>query len=184
MHETESPAQERVSSRLRLSALAAALAVLSSALVVGQLWSAATGTLMALAGLALGIVALSTSRRLAPRGMITFLAVLAIVWGAINTLSGGARLLVWPASQAYQQCLASSLTLSARNHCERQLGDNVWNYLSGSPLDTAPAASPGAGGSTSPTVSPTGSPAASATRSSPAPTSPAPVLPSPGSPGA
>lgn len=164
MHETESPAQQRASSRLRLSALAAALAVLSSVLVVGQLWSAATGTLMALAGLVLGIVALSTSRKLSPRGVITFLAVLAIVWGAINTLSGGVRLLVWPASQAYQECMASSLTLSARGHCERQLNDNVWHYLSGSPLDTAPAASPGATGSPAPAES-----AASATPSRPAP---------------
>lgn len=178
MQETESPAQDRVSSRLRLSALAAALAVLSSALVVGQLWSAATGTLMALAGLVLGIVALSTSRRLTPRGMITFLAVLAIVWGAINTLSGGVRLLVWPASQAYQECMASSLTLSARNHCERQLGDNVWNYLSGSPLDTAPAASPEVTGSASPAASPAGSAA-------PVPTAPVPTAPvSPAPPGA
>lgn len=142
MHETETPAQQRLSSRLRLSALAAALAVLSSVLVVGQLWSVATGTLMALAGIVLGIVALSTSRKLSPRGVITFLAVLAIVWGAVNALSGGVRLLVWPASQAYQECMASSLTLSARDHCERQLTDNVWSYLSGSPLDT-PSRTPG-----------------------------------------
>ena len=168
MQETESPAPQRVSSRLRLSALGAALAVLSSALVVGQLWSVATGTLMALAGAVLGIVALSTSRKLAPRGALTLLAVLAIVWGGISALSGGVRLLVWPASQAYQDCMVSSLTLSARNHCERQLTDNVWNYLSGSPVETGPGgSSPDATGDASPSpagpgpaTTPPGSPAA------------------------
>lgn len=132
--------------------MAAGLALLSSALVSGHVWSTAVGVVMALAGVILGIVVLSTSRKVQSRLFITFLAILAIVWGALNAFGGGARLAVWPASQIYQQCVSSALTLSSTSHCQRQLTDNVWNYLSGSELESGPAeASPGATPSESPT---------------------------------
>lgn len=126
---------------MRLSGLAAALALLSSALVTGHVWSTAVGVVMALAAVVLGIVVLSTSRKVQSRFFITFLAILAIVWGAFNAFGGGARLAVWPASQVYQECVDSALTLSSTSHCERQLTDNIWNYLSGSDLETGPAES-------------------------------------------
>ena len=141
MQETESPETARTSSRLRLSGLAAAFALLSSALVTGHVWSTAVGVLLALAGLALGIVVLSTSRKVSRRFLITFLAVVAIVWGALNAFGGGARLLVWPASQVYQECVDSALTLASTNHCQQQLTDNIWNYFSGSELETGPPGS-------------------------------------------
>lgn len=151
MQDSESPDTAHASSRLRLSGLAAALALLSSALVTGHVWSTAVGVIMALAGLVLGIVALSTSRKVQSRFLITFLAILAIVWGAFNAVGGGARLAVWPASQVYQECLDSALTLSSTSHCQRQLTDNIWNYFSGSDLETGPAeSSPGATPSESP----------------------------------
>lgn len=141
MQDSESPDTAHASSRLRLSGLAAALALLSSALVTGHVWSTAVGVVMALAAVVLGIVVLSTSRNVQSRFFITFLAILAIVWGAFNAFGGGARLAVWPASQVYQECVDSALTLSSTSHCERQLTDNIWNYLSGSDLETGPAES-------------------------------------------
>lgn len=141
MQETESPDTARTSSRLRLSGLAAAFALLSSALVTGHVWSTAVGVVLALTGLVLGIVVLSTSRNVSRRLLITFLAVVAIVWGALNAFGGGARLLVWPASQVYQECVDSALTLTSTNHCQQQLTDNIWNYFSGSELETGPAES-------------------------------------------
>lgn len=124
--------------------MAAGLALLSSALVTGHVWSTAVGVVMALAAVVLGIVVLSTSRTVQPRLFITFLAILAIVWGAFNAFGGGARLAVWPASQVYQECASSALTLSSTSHCQRQLTDNIWNYLSGTELETGPGeSSPG-----------------------------------------
>ena len=134
--------------------MAAGLALLSSALVTGHVWSAAVGVVMALAAVVLGIVVLSTSRKVQPRVFITFLAILAIVWGAFNAFGGGARLAVWPASQVYQECASSALTLSSTSHCQRQLTDNIWNYFSGSDLETGPGeSSPGATPPESPTAS-------------------------------
>lgn len=163
MQDSESPDTAHASSRLRLSGLAAALALLSSALVTGHVWSTAVGVIMALAGVVLGIVALSTSRKVQSRFFITFLAILAIVWGAFNAFGGGARLAVWPASQVYQECVDSALTLSSTSHCQRQLTDNIWNYLSGSELETGPAeSSPGATPSESPAPSESAAPSRSA----------------------
>lgn len=154
MQDSDSPDTAHASSRLRLSGLAAGLALLSSALVTGHVWSTAVGVVMALASVVLGIVVLSTSRKVQPRLFLMFLAILAIVWGAFNAFGGGARLAVWPASQIYQECAASALTLSSTSHCQRQLTDNMWNYLSGSELETGPGeSSPGATPSESPTTS-------------------------------
>gem|GEM_PF-917247 len=122
--------------RLRFAAVAAALAVLASALVVGDVWSTVAGLVLAIAGIVLGIIALARSRGSSSRVPITVLAVLAIVWGVINALGGGTRLLVWPATQVYQECTERALTLSSTSRCEQQLNDNVWKHLSGAPLET------------------------------------------------
>lgn len=138
MQPSDSPDTTHASSRLKLSAVAAACALLSSALVTGHVWSTAVGLVLALAGLVLGIVALATSRKVESRFLITFLAILAIVWGAINAFGGGSRLIVWPASEIYQDCVDSALTISSSSHCQQQLEDNIWNYLSGSELESGP----------------------------------------------
>lgn len=122
--------------RLRFAALAAALSVLASALVVGDVWSTVAGLVLAIAGIVLGIIALARSRGSSSRVLITVLAVLAIVWGVINALGGGTRLLVWPATQVYQECTERALTLSSTSRCEQQLNDNVWKHFSGAPLET------------------------------------------------
>lgn len=122
--------------RLRFAAVAAALAVLASALVVGDVWSTVAGLVLAIAGIVLGIIALARSRGSSSRVLITVLAVLAIVWGVINALGGGTRLLVWPATQVYQECTERALTLSSTSRCEQQLSDNVWKHFSGAPLET------------------------------------------------
>lgn len=122
--------------RLRFAAVAAALAVLASALVVGDVWSTVAGLVLAIAGIVLGIIALARSRGSSSRVLITVLAVLAIVWGVINALGGGTRLLVWPATQVYQECTERALTLSSTSRCEQQLNDNVWKHFSGAPLET------------------------------------------------
>ena len=122
--------------RLRFAAVAAALAVLASALVVGDVWSTVAGLALAIAGIVLGIIALARSRGSSSRVLITVLAVLAIVWGVINALGGGTRLLVWPATQVYQECTDRALTLSSTSRCEQQLNDNVWKHFSGAPLET------------------------------------------------
>lgn len=153
MQETDSHVTDRTSSRLRLSALGAALAFVSSALVLGRLWSTVAGVTLAVIAVVLGIMALSTLRHVRSRGLIILLAVLALVWGGLNLLGGGARLLVWPASQVYQDCVESSLTISSAQHCERQLNDNVWNHFAGDPLDTTRATG---AATSSPSASPTG----------------------------
>lgn len=122
--------------RLRFAAVAAALAVLASALVVGDVWSTVAGLVLAIAGIVLGIIALARSRGSSSRVLITVLTMLAIVWGVINALGGGTRLLVWPATQVYQECTDRALTLSSTSRCEQQLNDNVWKHFSGAPLET------------------------------------------------
>ena len=100
------------------------------------LWGAVAGLALAIAGIVLGIIALARSRGSSSRVLITVLAVLAIVWGVINALGGGTRLLVWPATQVYQECTDRALTLSSTSRCEQQLNDNVWKHFSGAPLET------------------------------------------------
>ncbi|MCT2022099.1 DUF308 domain-containing protein [Kocuria marina] len=156
--------------RLRFAAVAAALAVLASALVVGDVWSTVAGLALAIAGIVLGIIALARSRGSSSRVLITVLAVLAIVWGVINALGGGTRLLVWPATQVYQDCTERALTLSSTSRCEQQLNDNVWKHFSGAPLETgtghdehSPAASEPATSEPTPSESAASQPSPSAT---------------------
>lgn len=163
MQETDSPIDPKVVARRRQATIAAAMAVLGAGLVARDFWPTIAGLALSLAALIVGIVALVKSKGMRPRGLIVFLCVLAIAWGALNTLGGAARLVVWPATQVYQECASSALTLTAEEHCRVQLNDNIWNVFSGKELDTgtAPAAAtytptptPSASSPSAPSVSP------------------------------
>lgn len=89
------------------------------------------GVLLAAVGLGLGIAALVRSRGTGKRRLLVVSAVAAIVLGTLSLLTGGARLALWPVAEAYQQCLADTLTLSGTAQCQQELEDGVWDYLSG-----------------------------------------------------
>ncbi|MDO4919321.1 DUF308 domain-containing protein [Kocuria sp.] len=151
------------SARLRFAALGAGLAVLASALITGEAIATAVGVALALAGVVMGIITLVRSRGSSARGLLIALGVVAVLWGALNAVSGGSRLVVWPATQAYQECTEQALTLSSQQTCRQQLNDNVWNHFAGRPLETgAPATSPSPEGSAAATASPAASPSATA----------------------
>ena len=141
--------------RVRFAAVAAALAVLASALVTGDVLATSLGIALAVAGIVMGIVALSRSRGAGARGLLIALGIIAVLWGSLNALGGATRLAVWPATQAYQECTDGALTLSSQRHCQRQLNDNVFNQLGGRPLETGgPSAEPSATSSASATSTP------------------------------
>ncbi|MDV5999705.1 hypothetical protein IUU84_09005 [Kocuria rhizophila] len=141
---------------VRFAAAAAGLSVLASALVTQDALPTAVGVVLALAGIAMGIVSLVRHRRSAARTLVVSFAVIAILWGTLNALGGGSRLVVWPASEVYRDCTARSLTLNSGAQCERQLTDNVWRHLTGKPVETG-APSPSASPRVSPSASPSGS---------------------------
>ena len=154
---------------MKLAATAAGLAVLASAFVSGDVWATVLGIVLAVAGVVLGIVALSRLRGSAVRALVISLSVIAILWGTLNAFGGGSRLLVWPASEAFQECTDRALTLSSTSQCQQQLTDNVWRHLSGDPVETGfptqqPSPDPSASASPSPspsaTTTGTGSPTA------------------------
>lgn len=153
---------------VRLATAGAGLSVLSSALVMGGIWSTAAGVLAAVTGTVLALVALVRSRGTTSRGVVTALAILAIAWGVLNAVGGGTRLVVWPASEAFQQCTENALTLSSTERCEQQLTDNVWHHFSGTPLQTGfpqDSASPTAGPNASPGADASADPSARTTSS-------------------
>ncbi|CAL8896816.1 hypothetical protein KVA01_05320 [Kocuria varians] len=162
--------RDRSAAPLRLAAAAAALSMLASALVVGDVWSTSAGVLTAVAAVVLGIVALVHSGRSTSRAVVVGLAVLGIVWGGFGAVGGGVRLLVWPAAQVYQECTENALTLSSSERCEQQFQDNAMHQVSGRPLETG---FPGASDAPSPrstTPGTTPSPSASASgRATPTP---------------
>ena len=129
--------------RVRFAAVAAALAVLASALVNGDVLATCLGIALAVAGVVMGIVVLVRSRGAGARGLLIALGVVAILWGTLNALGGASRLVVWPATQAYQECTDGALTLSSQQHCQQQLNDNVLNQLGGRALETGgPSSAP------------------------------------------
>ncbi|MBO4144303.1 hypothetical protein QWJ06_04005 [Kocuria rhizophila] len=149
------------SARVKLAATAAGLAVLASAFVSGDVWATVLGIVLAVAGVVLGIVALSQLRGSAVRALVISLSVIAILWGTLNAFGGGSRLLVWPASEAFQECTDRALTLSSTSQCQQQLTDNVWRHLSGDPVETGfptqqPSPDPSASASPSPSATTTG----------------------------
>lgn len=145
--------------RVKLAATAAGLAVLASAFVSGDVWATVLGIVLAVAGAVLGVVALARLRGSAVRPLVISLSVIAILWGTLNAFGGGSRLLVWPASEAFQECTDRALTLSSTSQCQQQLTDNVWRHLSGDPVETGfPTQQPSPGPSAS-----TSSPSPSAT---------------------
>lgn len=155
--------------RVKLAATAAGLAVLASAFVSGDVWATVLGIVLAVAGAVLGVVALARLRGSAVRPLVISLSVIAILWGTLNAFGGGSRLLVWPASEAFQECTDRALTLSSTSQCQQQLTDNVWRHLSGDPVETGfptqqPSPDPSASASSSPspsaTTTGTGSPTA------------------------
>lgn len=147
--------------RVKLAATAAGLAVLASAFVSGDVWATVLGIVLAVAGAVLGVVALARLRGSAVRPLVISLSVIAILWGTLNAFGGGSRLLVWPASEAFQECTDRALTLSSTSQCQQQLTDNVWRHLSGDPVETGfptqqPSPDPSASASPSPSATTTG----------------------------
>ncbi|WP_224764936.1 hypothetical protein, partial [Kocuria rhizophila] len=148
--------------RVKLAATAAGLAVLASAFESGDVWATVLGIVLAVAGAVLGVVALARLRGSAVRPLVISLSVIAILWGTLNAFGGGSRLLVWPASEAFQECTDRALTLSSTSQCQQQLTDNVWRHLSGDPVETGfPTQQPSPGPSASTSSSP--SPSATST---------------------
>ncbi|RLZ03911.1 hypothetical protein CWC38_03335, partial [Kocuria tytonicola] len=171
--------------RVRFAAVAAALAVLASALVNRDVLATWLGVALAVAGVVMGIVALVRARGATSRGLVIALGVIAVLWGTLNTLGGASRLLVWPATQAYQECTDGALTLASQQHCQQQLNDNVFNQVGGRPLETggpsadptaaeSSSASPGASGSESPSGTGSASPSRAASTGASAPASASP----------
>lgn len=120
-------------------------AALALVLVGSDLWPTVAGVVLAALGLGLGVAALVRSRGSGRRRLLVVSAVAAIVLGTLSLLTGGARLALWPVAEAYQECVAGTLTLSGAAQCQQELEDGIWNYLSGSP--GAPASDDAAGAS-------------------------------------
>ncbi len=131
-------------------------AAVSLVLVGAGLWPTVAGVVLAAAGIGLGIAALVRSRGTDRRRLLVLSAVAAIVLGALSLLAGGARLALWPVAEAYQECVAGTLTLSGAAQCQQELEDGIWSYLSGGP---AAPASEGAGASAASTSNASADPA-------------------------
>lgn len=123
-------------------------AAVALVLVGSGLWPTVAGVVLAAAGIGLGITALVRSRGTDQRRLLVVSAVAAIVLGTLSLLTGGARLALWPVAEAYQECVAGTLTLSGAAQCQQELEDGIWSYLSGGP---AAPASDAAGASTAST---------------------------------
>lgn len=108
-------------------------AAVALVLVGSGLWPTVAGVVLAALGIGLGIAALARSRGTGRRRLLVVSAVAAIVLGTLGLLTGGARLALWPVAEAYQECVAGTLTLSGAAQCQQQLEDGIWSYLSGGP---------------------------------------------------
>ncbi len=126
-------------------------AAVALVLVGSGLWPTVAGVVLAAAGIGLGIAALVRSRGTDRRRLLVVSAVAAIVLGSLSLLTGGARLALWPVAEAYQECVAGTLTLSGEAQCQQELEDGIWSYLSGD--RGAPASDDAAGASTASTAS-------------------------------
>jgi len=124
-------------------------AAVALVLVGSALWPTVAGVALAVLGIGLGVAALVRSRGTGKRRLLVLSAVAAIVLGALSLLTGGARLALWPVAEAYQECVAGTLTLSGAAQCQQELEDGIWSYLSGGPA--APASDAAAGASTAST---------------------------------
>lgn len=124
-------------------------AAVALVLVGSDLWLTVAGVVLAALGIGLGIAALVRSRGTDKRRLLVVSAVAAIVLGTLSLLTGGARLALWPVAEAYQECVAGTLTLSGEAQCQQELEDGIWSYLSGGPA--APASEDAAGASTAST---------------------------------
>ncbi|MGX5358571.1 hypothetical protein [Kocuria sp. KH4] len=150
-HPEPAPADARRAATTRTAGAALVCAAVALVLVGSGLWPTVGGLVAAAAGLGLGIAALARSRGAGRRALLVVSAVAAIVLGALGLATGGARLLLWPVAEAYQQCVSSTLTLSGTAQCQQQLEDGIWSYLSGDPGASGGAA--GASTSNAPTGS-------------------------------
>lgn len=137
-------------------------AAVALVLVASGLWSTVAGVVLAALGIGLGIAALVRSRGTDQRRLLVVSAVAAIVLGALSLLTGGARLALWPVAEAYQECVAGTLTLSGAAQCQQELEDDIWSYLSGDPA--APASEGAAGASTASTSNASAEPGSATAR--------------------
>lgn len=112
-------------------------AAVALVLVGSALWPTVAGVALAVLGIGLGIAALVRSRGTDKRRLLVVSAVAAIVLGTLSLVTGGARLALWPVAEAYQECVAGTLTLSGAAQCQQELEDGIWGYLSGGPATPA-----------------------------------------------
>ncbi|MFF0989174.1 hypothetical protein [Kocuria nitroreducens] len=131
------PADTRRTAATRTAGGGLVCAAVALVLVGSTLWPTVAGVVLAALGIGLGIAALVRSRGTGRRRLLVVSAVAAIVLGALSLLTGGARLALWPVAQAYQECVAGTLTLSGAAQCQQELEDGIWNYLSGGPAAAA-----------------------------------------------
>ncbi|MFI7743021.1 hypothetical protein [Kocuria rhizosphaericola] len=143
------PPDARRAAATRTAGGALVCAAVALVLVGAGLWPTVAGVVLAAVGIGLGIAALVRSRGSDKRLLLVLSAVAAIVLGTLSLLTGGARLALWPVAEAYQECVAGTLTLSGQAQCQQELEDGIWSYLSGEP--DAPASDAAAGVSTAST---------------------------------
>ncbi|MFE7631929.1 hypothetical protein [Kocuria sp. NPDC057446] len=127
------PADARRAAATRTAGGGLVCAAVALVLVGSDLWPTVAGVVLAALGLGLGIAALVRSRGSGRRRLLVLSAVAAIVLGTLSLLTGGARLALWPVAEAYQECVAGTLTLSGAAQCQQELEDGIWSYLSGGP---------------------------------------------------
>lgn len=139
------PADARRAAATRTAGGALVCAAVALVLVGSALWPTVAGVALAVLGIGLGVAALVRSRGTGTRRLLVLSAVAAIVLGALSLLTGGARLALWPVAEAYQECVAGTLTLSGAAQCQQELEDGIWSYLSGGLA--APASEDAAGAS-------------------------------------
>ncbi|WP_298590945.1 hypothetical protein [uncultured Kocuria sp.] len=156
------PADARRAAATRTAGGGLVCAAVALVLVGSGLWPTVAGVVLAAAGIGLGITALVRSRGTDQRRLLVVSAVAAIVLGTLSLLTGGARLALWPVAEAYQECVAGTLTLSGAAQCQQELEDGIWSYLSGGPA--APASDAAAGASTASTSNASAGPGSATAR--------------------
>lgn len=96
------------------------------------------GTVLSVAALTYGVLALKAVWRAGLRGMLVPALVVGIIVSATYLLSSIAILATWPVHTERQECLARALTVSARDACEEQFQRSLEERLRPADDSTGP----------------------------------------------
>ena len=116
----EDPALDRTKLIFRLLAVGLVLAWLVAARGVAWAWAAG---LLALAGLALGVVVLVRVARFKQPRLLSIGAVFGMAVGFILVLYAAAALIFAPQVAAFEECARHAITDTARGQCQAELQD-------------------------------------------------------------